>query len=549
MADAPGNESSKREAAPLDPSELRGLDFGPEWTKRSASKEPSRPRKDNDPASKSSAKPKAKKGAPPKRDRRQGGDPKRETPAQSAKQPLQPTVDIDFFPQDEAFNALVARLRKTARTYQLFEIARLILEKPERFVVVVANKKREGESEPAPLYYSVPGHLPFPTEDEAIRFATRNYLDRYFDVEEIETDPPKGDFPRIHRCGITGELIGPPNYHRYQELLRRHFEDAIRDATFEQFRAKLETLEDQAAVDGWLEKMRRRERFVPKERRDDDPEYLESREAARQFLARHRKDAIVGSGASVRFAGRDIDKLPDGDIRRSIEAYHDDQQRFPLDTANNLRGRLRRHKFTVYKKGAKGVSYVCAVKRRFRDEDTVFSDSIQGLIDFIERNPLIPASKLPAQYLGIDTEKQRPETLNVSEAEVAQAKEELERSEGEAAQPPDERPEPGPEATTSADPRPKQLLSEEEQAKLNRFANDLRWLITEGYVTEYGDGALYAPPPAPKPKKKQADGERNAPETSAPDDPERAEAKEGVEEAAEEGRNASPQSPGADERP
>ena len=32
---------------------------------------------------------------------------------------------------------------------------------------------------------------------------------------------------------------------------------------------------------------------------------------------------------------------------------------------------------------------------------------------------------------------------------------------------------------------------------------DLRWLITEGYVTEYGDGRLFAPPPMPDAKPKE----------------------------------------------
>ena len=31
---------------------------------------------------------------------------------------------------------------------------------------------------------------------------------------------------------------------------------------------------------------------------------------------------------------------------------------------------------------------------------------------------------------------------------------------------------------------------------------DLRWLITEGYVTEYGDGRLFAAPPMPEAKPK-----------------------------------------------
>ena len=41
--------------------------------------------------------------------------------------------------------------------------------------------------------------------------------------------------------------------------------------------------------------------------------------------------------------------------------------------------------------------------------------------------------------------------------------------------------------------------------KLNQLMRDLRWLITEGYVSEYGDGQLFipAPQPAPKPKASQ----------------------------------------------
>ena len=99
--------------------------------------------------------------------------------------------------------------------------------------------------------------------------------------------------------------------------------------------------------------MKKGARYTLKERQDGEPESFESLEAVRLFLLQHRKDKIVGSGETIRFAGRDIARLPKGAIRRSVESYIEQQLHFPLDSANNIRGRLRRHKFAVYKKGSK----------------------------------------------------------------------------------------------------------------------------------------------------------------------------------------------------
>ena len=343
-------------------------------------------------------------GDRPRFRRRDGGDERRGPRQRESEQPFEPTVKVDLYPQDEAFDALVGRLTATARTYQLFEIARLILEKPERYIVVVGNKPREGAGA-APLYFAVPGHLPFDTEEAAVNHVLTNHLDHFFEIETVELEAPKGNFQVVNRCGLTGELLGPPNYHRYQEFVQRHYNNRIQNMSFERFQSKIETVKEQESIDAWMESMKKGERYIVKERAEGEPEAFGTLEEVRLFLLQHRKDKVVNSSDSVRFAGRDIERMPRGDLRRSVEVYCDQQKRFPLDTANNLRGRLRRHNFTVYKKGSKGVSFVCAVKRKFRDESTVFSESIQGLISFIEANQEISAAKLPVEYLGIDADK------------------------------------------------------------------------------------------------------------------------------------------------
>ena len=542
MAEKPADKSQESPKKALDLNTLSGLDFGPSWADEKA-KRPSLKQYESRGDSRGKGK---RSGGSGSRDRRgpSGGRPQGGSRPQGGGRPqgagdsrrrggdrrgggrperavYEPVVKVDLYPQDEAFEVLVKRLRSTVRTYQLFEIAHLLLEKPERYVVVVENKAKSGEK-PAPLHFSVPGHLPFETEDAAVNHVLANHLDLFCDIEEIEVEAPKGNFQMVNRCSVTGELLGPPNYHRYQEFLQRHYAAKISGMSFDRFIAKVESVKEQESIDAWVESMKKGARYTLKERQDGEPESFESLEAVRLFLLQHRKDKIVGSGETIRFAGRDIERLPKGAIRRSVESYIEQQLHFPLDSANNIRGRLRRHKFAVYKKGSKGVSFVCAVKRKFRDSKTVFTPSIQGLIEFIEQHPNTPASKLPKLYINIDTEKQQPAKLEMTEAEIAAAAaaeaaaiaEASEAASIEAAAVA-----PAPDAAASTEATPKLELSEDEQKQLNQLMLDLRWLIVEGYVTEYGDGRLFAAPPMPeaKPKQAKAPVSKKAPSEDAPE--------------------------------
>lgn len=502
----------------LDLSALNGINFGPAWTDKNSDQVLSNKSFDSKPRSK-------QKKISGKRDRRgpagkvhRNGSKadKGQSEAgfarnkeghrkwnESQRDSFQPTVSVNIYAQDDAFEALVNRLRSTVRTYELFEIANLILKKPDRFVLVVQNKAKTDEKL-QPLYYSVPGHLPFETEDAAVNYVLNNHLDRFFDIEEIEVEPPKGNFQMVNRCSLTGELLGPPNYHRYQEFLQRHYAARISNMSFERFVSRVESVKEQESIDAWVESMKKGARYTLKEHKEGDPESFQSLEAVRSFLLKNRRDAIVGMSETVRFAGCDIKRLPKGAIRRSVESYIEHQLRFPLDTANNIRGRLRRYKFTVYKKGSKGISYVCAVKRKFRDSTTVFTSSIQQLIEFIEKNPDIPASKLSKLYLGIDIEKQNPAKLEMDESKTAEEQEGGETTLVQAIET-SESAQTDAAATSVVEVMPSSAHGEEDLKQLNQLMLSLRWLVTEGYVTEYGNGHLFAPPPMPEPKSKKTD--------------------------------------------
>jgi hypothetical protein len=175
------------------------------------------------------------------------------------------------------------------------------------------------------------------------------------------------------------------------------------------------------------------------------------------------------------------------------------QRRFPLDTANALRGRLRREHFTIFKKGSKGVSYVCAVKRKFRVPGQTFADSIGALIGFIEANPMVRASELAPKFLGISI---MPPAKPAESPSVPPAPTGVPADAASANVP----------AAAAEPPKSEPSLSLDDRARISRLQGDLMWLVREGYVTEFIDGRLFAPPPMVEARKKEIESEEHDPE-------------------------------------
>ena len=329
-------------------------------------------------------------------------------------------------------------------------------------------KKNEGETS-EPIYFTPKDNLPFDTEEEAINHYCEHYLENFFDVETVEVDPPKGNFTLVYRCPFTKHLIGPPNFHRFPELLKEHHSAKIKNLSIEDYQNKLESLSDEASINEWLESSTKEKHYRIKEETDNEESgtIFKTIEEARRYLLTNHKEKVVKSSTNFRFSGAKLENLQKSNLKSSIFQAVEAQRRFPLDTANNIRGRLRRHKFTIYKKGSKGISYVCCVKRKFRDDTTVFTDSISNLITFIEKNQNIGIQNLPYKFLSIP----KPATENKSGDD----------KEG---------------AENDATPNNSESHTDEETSKITEVIRNVRWLISEGYVTEYSDGKLLIHPKA-----------------------------------------------------
>ena len=424
-------------------------------------------------------------GRPPRReftggDRKPGfGRPRPGGARFSAPQQFHFTMEALFYPEDAPFAKLADVMKHLKRTYQLFDIAELVIEKPERFIVLAKNLPG-ADGVVKPLYCAQPQNLPFDDEEGARKVAIDHYIAEMFEQIEVEVEAPKGNFQVIHRTKLNGALLGAPNWHGYGAYVREYHMQNFPNMPYERFMTTIESVRDEEQLAAWTEMMKKRIAYKLK----DSEETFETRTLAAAYIVEQKGEELVKTYEQVRMHGSDIALLPFGSrIRRNIENEWAKQKRFPIITANNLRGRLRRAGFSIYKRGSKGFAFVSAVKRKFLLEGDSLSENPQKIYDFVMQNQGIKAGELPFAFLGIKAPKDISKAAPLAEEHKKQA-------EGEEVSQPVEVVEDVVQ------------LSAEEAKMLKNISNDLLWLISEGYVVEYADSSLQANPRLPRPKEK-----------------------------------------------
>lgn len=388
--------------------------------------------------------------------------------------PFSFSMDVQIFPEDAPFAKLSEIIKSSKRTYQLFDIAQLILEKRERMVILAKNLP-DSDNIVKPLFCAQPMNIPFEDEQSAKNAALNYYFDEMFVAEQIEAEPPKGSFTVVNKCSLTGDFLGAPNWHKYNENVREYHKNKFPKMSFEAFSQTIESAKGEENINAWLEQMKTRTIYKLKNLPEgEESPVFETSDAAKTYIAQTKEGELVKVYEQVRMNASNIEKMPFGRIRRNFEETIKKEKRFPIATANNMRGKLRRCGFAVYKRGSKGYAFVSLIKRKFLYEGDMLADAPQKIFDFLLMNPAIKISEAPYKFLGIDLpEIKQPEQS--SSTEVNQ--------------------------TEQNDVAPVEI-SEEQKQLLTTFLSELNWLISEGYVVEYSDSTLQANPYLPKPKDK-----------------------------------------------
>jgi hypothetical protein len=427
-------------------------------------------------------------------------DRREERPAPPA--PL-PELNVAFIPEERGVEQLSKQIKMTGRAYPLFQIALLILQKAERYSVLLTKKKSDGAAQS--LFVCALDDSPWTNEDEAVAHVLKNHFATFYQAERTATEPPKGVYTFVAQCGLSGVILGPPNHHDYQNQLRKLHTEKFSRMPFDMFKARVKIVKDEAVVKKWIEEQSFKTEYVCL----NVPEPLKLatlEEVEKHFRATH-KDSIIKPVETLTVAGLPSRSLRSSGLQRLIRQEWEHQKFFPLPIATKLSQQFAQYGLQFFKVN-KTVTHVSVARPTFLDlETTPVSENIKRIIDFINGNAKCTRKKL------IEALAPTPKVAKVPVTEIPVTPA-APVAEGEVAS-----------ASAPAQPaKPAEPAAPEATPEQTAVIVDLHWLIHQGAVLEFADGRMEtAKKPAPKPVKqekkpaKPAEGEATtATETIAP---------------------------------
>jgi hypothetical protein len=398
------------------------------------------------------------------RPQRGGGERfRREEPREFRPPEPLPEITVTLLPDDKGVESLARQIKMTGRAYPLFEIAKLVLQKPERQQVKFDVIKKDDKIL-QPLFLCALDDSLWLSEADAVDHVLTKHFATFYQAERTPTDPPKGVYTFVGQCGMSGAILGPPNYHDYQNQLRKLHAERFSRIPFEQFKSRVKIVKDEAIVKKWIEDQSFKTEFVclnvP-----DAPRLQNREEVEKHFRETHLANIIkqVESHTMTGVASRQLRCPP---LQRLLREAWEEQRRFPIKLATVLSQLFAQHGLQFFKVN-KTITHVSVARPHFLDlETTPVSDGVKKIVEFINAHPKCSRRKLV-------------------------------------------------EALAPSGATPEDQKNSEPTVEQTAIIGDLHWLIHQGHVIEFADGLLETakkplPRPEPKPKKENLPGSKGA---------------------------------------
>lgn len=352
-------------------------------------------------------------------------------------------IDVRFMPDSKALAAIIRRIQTTHRAYPFRDIVKLFQKDDAGMAVRIEARKEQGG--PDRIFQCRVCGMPSLSEAEVAEHLLKKHLPDYFDIEDVECDPPSGNFPCVARCGLTGELLGPPNHHSFAIRVKEMVADRFPQMGEAEYRNHIEMVRDPEVVEAWREQCRRKTVYRRKvEGREvegrESPEGQEAPKDERPALDRHDAELLfrreimpeqIGAATHVVCPATSLKGLPDRRLAAELSARFADEteRRFQPrqpdgDATQNRQPRTgslfaaihaafhHRGLFFFRAGDERGQEFVMAAKPVPFDLVHATSD-LRGIVQFVTDNPSCPP-KMLVNALNPDGDEEKTKKMLAS---------------------------------------------------------------------------------------------------------------------------------------
>ena len=394
MSDEPQN--------PVDLSALGSFDFTPDWAKGEKkvtvdARGGGRPfdakpadRKPSDRGKPFERKPFERRGDRGPGPRRQDGGGRqfdRRQPREERPQPLD--AEVKVLPEPKALGTIFRKLQQDYHAYKLKDLANFLLDNPESVQLKITLR-----AESAAFCQCKACSFASLREEDVVEHAVRAHLADYYDAKEIEVEPPTGNFSCVAKCGLSGVLLGPPNIHEFNAVVREMVRTRYPEMSEEQYRAHIEMVRDPEAIEEWRKGAVKRTVFFPKGHGEDaeplsrEAAELEFRTSVLPSLLSRPKNLMITLAAALSSPAKPLQWA----ARDAVEA----ERRSPYAMCFALRGAFHHRKMNFFRvNDARGQEFVTGIEHKEFDAAHAIPE-LAAAWEFVVENPCCDKSEFPA---------------------------------------------------------------------------------------------------------------------------------------------------------
>ena len=302
-------------------------------------------------------------------------------------------AEVKILPETKALGTIIRKLQSDTHAYKLKDLAYFFLDNPSSVLLKITPKGEEK------FFQCKACGFASTNESDVLEHAATAHLGEYYDSKEVECEPPKGNFNCVAKCGLSGVLLGPPNIHEFNSVVKEIVRTKYPEMSEEQYRAHIEMVRDADAIEAWRKGATKKTVFFQKsssaEAAEDGGALPLSREQAEGEFKRTILPSLIDQPKHLMITADVAMKSPVKPLQWAVKDAVEAERRAPYNMCFALRGAFHHRKLKFFRVNeARGQEFVTNVEYKEFDAEHAIPE-LAAAAKFVADHPCCDKSEFP----------------------------------------------------------------------------------------------------------------------------------------------------------
>ena len=321
-----------------------------------------------------------------------------------AERPKPLEAEVKILPETKALGTIIRKLQSDTHAYKLKDLAYFFLDNPSSVLLKITPKNKEGSNpeqadrSPLPRFYQCKACGFASTEQgDVLEHIVSAHLGEYYDSKEIECEPPKGNFNCVAKCGLSGVLLGPPNIHEFNAVVKEMIRTKYPEMSEEQYRAHIEMVRDADTIEAWRKTATKKTVFFAKGTADQEGAPSLSREQAEGEFKRTILPSLIDTPKNLMITAEVAMKSPVKPLQWAVKDALEQERRAPYNMCFALRGAFHHRKMKFFRANdSRGPEFVTNVEYKEFDAAHAIPE-LAAAAKFVAEHPCCDKTEFPQE--------------------------------------------------------------------------------------------------------------------------------------------------------